>query len=60
LCAVTVFESYNVHAMAAEALAPSVYAVFFGDATADDEFVVAAHANVVVASVTLEAVIACV
>jgi len=46
--------------MAAEALAPSVYAVFFGDATADDEFVVAAHANVVVASVTLEAVIACV
>lgn len=44
--------------MTAETLAPAVDAVFLGDAARDDEFVVAVCADVVVASVAFEAVVA--
>lgn len=44
--------------MPAEALAPAVDAVVFGDTTGHDEFVVARHADVVVTCVAFEAVIA--
>jgi hypothetical protein len=46
--------------MAAETLAPSIYAIFLGNATADDEFVIAAHADIVVSSIALQTVIPCI
>lgn len=58
LAAVAVFKAYYDHAVVAEALAPAVTAVFFGYAAGDDKFVVAACANVVVAGVASEAVVA--
>lgn len=44
--------------MPSKALAPAVHAVFFADAVGDDELMVAAHADVVVACVTFQTVIA--
>ena len=58
LPAVTVFEANNNHAVGSETFAPAVHAVVFTDAVGDNEFMVAAHADVVVAGVTFEAVIA--
>jgi len=43
--------------MAAETFAPSVYTVFFCDATTDHELMVAAHAYVVVAGVAFQTVV---
>lgn len=60
MAAVAVLEANNDHAVPAETLAPPIYAVFLCDAPADDEFVVAAHADIVVAGVAFEAVVACV
>ena len=53
LGAITVFESYDIHAVAAETLAPSVYTVFLGNTTANDELVIAAHTYIVIPGVTL-------
>jgi hypothetical protein len=44
----------------AETFTPTVYAVFFSDAAAYHKFVVAAHADVVVACVAFETMVACV
>lgn len=53
LSTVAVLEADDDHAVAAEAFAPTVDAVLFADAVRDDEFVVAGHADVVVAGVAL-------
>ena len=58
LSAVAVFETDNDHPVATETLAPAVDSVFFGDANRDVEFVVACHADVVVAGVAFETVVA--
>lgn len=43
--------------MTSETLSPAVDAIFSGDATGHIQFVVAGHADVVVASIALEAVV---
>jgi hypothetical protein len=53
LPAVAVLEADDDHAVAAEAFAPAVDAVFLADAVRHHEFVVARHADVVVAGVAL-------
>jgi len=60
LSAVTILETDNDHAVAARTFSPTVHAVFSADATRDDEFMVAAHADIVVAGVAFETVVACI
>lgn len=58
LACVAVLEANDDHAVAAETAAPAVHAVFFADATQHQQFVVAVHADVVVAFVAFETVVA--
>jgi hypothetical protein len=55
---ITIFKAYNYHSVATETPSPAIDTVFLIDAARHVQFVVASHANVVIAEVALETVVA--